>query len=158
MPESRIEEILRSDSIRSMDIETVPSVPSTTRLGDVIATMQKRRVAAVVVTDDDRVSGIFTERDLLNRIVGLSLNEDLRIGEVMTRDPRTLTRDDRIAAAIRLMTEQGYRHIPLVDATGRNTGMISARDIMEFIADHYPKEIFNLPPDPHQVPRRPEGG
>ena len=158
MPDSRIEEIIRSDSIRSMDIEPVPSVPSTDRLGDVVEAMQKRRVAAVVVTDEARVIGIFTERDLLNRIVGLSLNEDVLISEVMTRNPRTLSPDDRIADAVRLMTEQGYRHIPLVDPDGRNVGMISARDIVEFIADHYPKEILNLPPDPDQVPRRQEGG
>lgn len=158
MPESRIEEILRSDSIRSMDIEPVASVTSATRLGDVISIMQKRRVAAVVVTDAGRVAGIFTERDVLNRIVGLSLNEDVLISDVMTRNPKTLLPDDRIADAVRLMTDQGYRHIPLVDGDGRNVGMISARDIVEFIADHYPQEIFNLPPDPDQVPRRQEGG
>ena len=158
MPETRIEEILRSESIRAMRIPTVPAVPSTTRLGDVISSMQKRRVAAVVVTEAGRVTGIFTERDLLNRIVGLSLNDDLAISEVMTRDPRTLSPDDRIADAIHLMTEQGYRHIPLVDRNGREVGMISARDIVEFIAEHYPKEVFNLPPDPDQILRRPEGG
>ena len=158
MPETRIEEILRSESIRAMRIPRVPAVQSTSRLGDVIASMQKRRVAAVVVTEAGRVTGIFTERDLLNRIVGLSLNDDLPISDVMTRDPRTLSPDDRIADAIHLMTEKGYRHIPLVDRDGREVGMISARDIVEFIAEHYPKEVFNLPPDPDQILRRPEGG
>ena len=158
MPDSRIEEILRTESIRSMDIEPISSVTTTTRLGEVVSAMQKRRVAAVVVTDAGRVAGIFTERDLLNRIVGLSLNEDVLISEVMTRSPKTLSPDDRIADAIRLMTDQGYRHIPLVDGDGRNVGMISARDIVEFIADHYPQEIFNLPPDPDQVARHREGG
>ena len=158
MPDSRIEEILRTESIRSMDIEPISSVTTTTRLGEVVSAMQKRRVAAVVVTDAGRVAGIFTERDLLNRIVGLSLNEDVLISEVMTRNPKTLSPDDRIADAIRLMTDQGYRHIPLVDGDGRNVGMISARDIVEFIADHYPQEIFNLPPDPDQVARHREGG
>lgn len=158
MPETRIEEILRKDFIRSMEIEPVPSIPSTTRLREVIATMQKRRVAAVVITEKERVVGIFTERDVLNRIVGLSLNEDLPISDVMTREPRVLSPDDRIADAIRLMTEQGYRHIPLVDREGRNVGLISARDIVEFTAQHYPKEIFNLPPELDQVPLRQEGG
>ena len=158
MPETRIEEILRTESIRAMRIPAVPAVASTSRLGDVIADMQKRRVAAVVVTESGRVTGIFTERDLLNRIVGLSLNDDLAISEVMTRAPRTLSPDDRIADAIHLMTEKGYRHIPLVDGDGHEVGMISARDIVEFIAEHYPKEVFNLPPDPDQILRRPEGG
>lgn len=158
MPEARIEEILRNDSIRSMGIEAVPSVSASTKLRDVVTIMQKRRVAAVVVTESGRVVGIFTERDVLNRIIGLALNEDLPISEVMTRDPKTLSPDDRIADAIRLMTERGYRHIPLVDRDGRDVGMISARDIVEFIAEHYPKEVFNLPPELGRVPRRAEGG
>ena len=158
MPDTGIEEILRSHPIRSMDIEPALTVSSTARLGDVIATMQKRRVAAAVVTEAGRIAGIFTERDVLNRIVGFPINEDLPIGEVMTRNPKTLSPTDLIADAVRLMTEQGYRHIPLVDRDGRNVGMISARNIMEFIAAHFPKEIFNLPPDPGQVAHRPEGG
>jgi CBS domain-containing protein len=158
MPDSGIEEILRSHPIRSMDIEPALTVPSTTRLGDVIATMQHSRAAAAVVTEAGRIAGIFTERDVLNRIVGFSISQDLPIADVMTRNPKTLSPTDLIADAVRLMTEQGYRHIPLVDGGGKNVGMISARNIMEFIAAHYPKEIFNRPPDPDQVPHRPEGG
>jgi len=158
MPDTRIEEILRTDPISSMEIEPVQSIPATMPLREVIARMQKRRVAAVVITENDRVTGIFTERDVLNRIIGLALNEGLPIGEVMTKNPRTLTPDDRIADAIRLMTDRGYRHIPLVDASGRNVGLISARDIVEFTARHYPREVFNLPPELDQVMRKQEGG
>jgi CBS domain-containing protein len=158
VPDTRIEEILRTDSIRSMGIEAVPSVAASTRLRDVITIMQKRRVAAVVVTDGGRVVGIFTERDVLNRIVGLALNEDLPITEVMMSNPKVLSPEDRIADAVRLMTDRGYRHIPLVDGGGGDAGMISARDIVEFIAQHYPKEVFNLPPELDQMARRPEGG
>ncbi len=158
MPETRIEAILRSDSIRSMALEPVASIPESTKLRDVIGIMQKRRVAAVVIVDGGKVMGIFTERDLLNRIVGLALNEDLPIRDVMTPDPKTLSPEDRISDAIHLMTNRGYRHIPLVDKDGRNVGMISARDIVEFISHYYPQEVYNLPSDLDQVPKRPEGG
>ena len=158
MPDSRIEEILRTASISSIEIEPVQSVPPPTPLREVIARMQKRRVAAVVIAENGRIMGIFTERDVLNRIIGLALNEGLPIGEVMTRNPRTLTPDDRLADAIRLMTDRGYRHIPLVDGQGIYVGLISARDIVEFIADHYPREVFNLPPELNQMMRRQEGG
>jgi len=158
MPDSRIEEILRAEPIRSMNIMPVPSVTSSTKLREVIGIMQRRRVAAVVVTEAGRVAGIFTERDVMNRIMGLALNDDLPISDVMTRDPRTLSPDNRISDAIRLMTDKGYRHIPLVDDAGSDVGMISARDIVEFIAQHYPKEIFNHSPGRSEAPRRPEGG
>ncbi len=158
MAESRIEQILRTDFIRSMDVAPVPSVSPTTPLHEVVAIMQTRRASAVVVSDAGRVVGIFTERDLMNRIIGLALNDQHPISEVMTPTPRTLSPDDRIADAIRLMTDKGYRHIPLVDADGRERGLVSARSIVEFIAAHYPKEVFNLPPDLGQVARRQEGG
>ena len=158
MPETRIEVILRTDAIKSMGLEPVASIPDSTKLRDVIGLMQKQRVAAVVITNGGKVVGIFTERDLLNRIVGLALNEDLPIREVMTPDPKTLSLDDRIADAIHLMTNRGYRHIPLVDESGKDVGLISARDIVEFIAHYYPQEVFNLPSDLDQVPQRPEGG
>ncbi len=158
MSESRIEDILRDDSIKAMNLDPVESIPASARLRDVIAAMQKKRSSAVVIVEAERVVGIFTERDLLNRIVGLALNEDLLISDVMTSSPRTMSPEDRIADAIHLMTDRGYRHIPLVDDKGRNVGLLSARHIVEFIAEHYPQEVFNLPSDLDQVHRRPEGG
>lgn len=158
MTETRIEEILRSHPVKIIGHESAPSTPSSTSLRDAISLMQKRRHSAVVITENDQVVGIFSERDLLNRIMGLALKDDLPISDVMTRKPKTLTLDDRIADAIRMMTELGYRHIPLVDGDGRFLGLLSARDIMEFIANHFPKEVTNLPPELNRVPQRPEGG
>ena len=158
MSEMRIEEILRTETIRSMRIEAVTSIDSKTKLRDVIARMQKRRVAAVVITEADRVVGIFTERDVLNRIVGLTLDEELPISAVMTKEPRTLSPGDRLADASHLMTDHGYRHIPLVDAKKCIVGLISAKHIMDLIAERYPQEVVNLPPEPGQLLRGPEGG
>jgi len=158
MTETRIEEILRSYPIKSIGHESAPSTPASTPLRDALALMQKRRHSALVITENDQVVGIFSERDLLNRIMGLALEDDLPISAVMTRKPKTLTLDDRMADAIRMMTALGYRHIPLVDGQGRFEALLSARDIMEFIAGHFPKEVTNLPPELGRVPRRPEGG
>lgn len=157
MSEMRVEERLGTESIRSVRIETVASTDSKTKLSKVIAGMQKRRVAAAVITENGRVVGIFTERDVLNQIIGATLDEDLPISAVMTREPRTLSPEDRLADAIRLMTDQGYRHIPLVDAQGCSAGIISAKHIIDFIARHYPQEVLNLPPRLGQVPQNPEG-
>jgi len=158
MSTPRIEEILRRDPIRSLRLQPAASVPPSMLLHEVVAQMKSRRVAAAVVVESGRVVGIFTERDLLYRIVGLELNEQLTIREAMTPSPRTLSPDDRIADAVRLMTDRGYRHIPLVDPEGRLVGLVAARDIVEFVARHFPKEVLNLPPDPDQVLTRPEGG
>jgi CBS domain-containing protein len=158
MSTPRIEEILRRDPIRSLRLQPSIAVAPSTALHAVVSRMKSQRVAAAVVIESGRVVGIFTERDLLNRIVGLELNEGLTIREAMTPSPLTLSPDDRIADAVRLMTEHGYRHIPLVDPEGRHVGLVAARDIVEFVARHFPKEVLNLPPDPDQVHMRPEGG
>jgi len=157
MPKMQIEELLRTQLISSLGREAVAPVDASTTIREVIAQMQNQRVAAKVVTDDGRVVGIFTERDVMNRIVGQTLAGDLPIHSVMTKDPKTLHSEDRLADAIRLMTDKGYRHIPLVDAHGKCVGMVSAGDIMDFIAERYPQEVFNLPPEPGRMPRRPEG-
>ena len=74
------------------------AVSAEATVADAIRLMLEEHVGAVVVVDSENVvAGIFTERDVLNRIVGLALNEDLPIGDLMTRGPRTLSPDDRIA-------------------------------------------------------------
>jgi CBS domain-containing protein len=57
-----------------------------------------------------------------------------------------------------MMTEQSYRHIPLVDDGGSVVGFVTARDIIVYIAENFPAEVVNLPPELHQTPMRAEGG
>ena len=146
MPDPRIEELLRASPIAAAPFDRSPSLPTATPLRDVIATMQQRRAAAVVLTEGDQVAGIFTERDLLNKIIGMGQKDHLPIRDVMTPQPRTLRPEAKMADAIRLMTEKGYRNIPLVDTAGRHVGLIAARDIMEFIAAQYPRQVLPTPP------------
>src|SRR5437867_11195164 len=108
--------------------------------------MQSRRRPCVLVCDGRKVVGIFTERDLLNRLNLGAVDYTAPVDSVMTPEPRTLSHDDGVADAIRLMTEEGYRHIPLVDAAGLGVGLLSARDILAYIAEHFPTEVLNLPP------------
>ena len=72
--------------------------------------------------------------------------------------PCTLSPNAKVGDAIRLMTEGGYRHIPLVEEDGRSRGLVSARDVVRFIADHFPTEVYNLPPGFRQRIRTCEGG
>jgi CBS domain-containing protein len=74
----------------------------------------------------------------------------------MTREPETLRRDDRIVWALNLMHMGGYRHVPLVDEANRPVGVISVKDIVEFIIELMPGPVLNLPPDPHRPPSNDE--
>jgi len=152
-----IETALKESKIRHLALSSLVYVEPGTSLGDVIQVMKRERAACVVVCKNDRVAGIFTERDLLTKAIGASVDYDSPIDGLMTPEPKTLSLDDSVADAIILMHEGGYRHIPLVDEQGRVTGLLAVRNIIEFLAEHFPDEVLNLPPRIHQRMGAPEG-
>lgn len=124
-----------------------------------IATMNDARVGCVMVVAEGRLVGIFTERDVLARVVGTGVDLDLcPVADLMTRDPECLTLDDGIAFALNKMSVGGFRHVPLVDEAGRPTGLVSMRSIVDYLVDLFPQVVLNLPPSPALgIPREREG-
>jgi CBS domain-containing protein len=105
-----------------------------------------------------RPVGIFTERDYLDKIAALdpAAWEESQLSPVenfMTVTPRTIPQSESLETAIQLMTQGGYRHLPLVDRAGYLVGVISARDIIRHLAEFFPLEVMNLPPRLHQDER-----
>ena len=102
--------------------------------------MKEHRIGAILVLDQGRLAGIFTERDALFRVMAEGRDPAAtRVGEVMTANPRTITPDRPFGHALHLMYEGGFRHVPVVDG-GRPLGVVSARDalgpdLQQFIAD-----------------------
>jgi len=111
----------------------------------------------VIISDDGRVAGIFTERDLLTKIIGENVNLDSPISEWMQPAVETLSREATIGEAVRLMNERSFRNIPLV-RKGELVGSISVFDIITYLAECYPKSTMNLPPRPAQVMDTVDGG
>ncbi|MBI3893807.1 MAG: CBS domain-containing protein [Candidatus Wallbacteria bacterium] len=153
-----IEQNLRTQPL-SLVLRSDPAqVSPGTRLTEAIATMRDAGFGCVLVAVKKKLVGIFTERDLLHRVLGSGAKLSSRVGEFMTKDPATLGPQASIAEAIVAMDRGGYRHIPIVDRSGRPVGIVSVKDVTDFIVEHYPVEIYNLPPDPGKVSTRPEGG
>jgi CBS domain-containing protein len=102
--------------------------------------MKEKRVGAILVVDNGRLAGIFTERDAVFRVIAEGRSPDTtRLAEVMTANPRTMAPDRPFGHALHLMYEGGFRHVPVVD-DGRPIGMVSARDalgpdLQQFISD-----------------------
>jgi CBS domain-containing protein len=109
------------------------AVSAQTPVADAVARMREASAGCVVVEQDGRVCGIFTERDALLRLAGRPF-DGVTMDAVMTRDPVVLRRDDSIAVAIHKMAIGGFRHIPLVE-NGQATGMVSAGDIFRYILE-----------------------
>lgn len=152
-----IEEALRREKLRNLPLPAPATVPSGTTLGDTLKTMRAAGGAAVLVCRNGRAVGIFTERDVLNKLFGGAVDESRPVDGFMTADPSSLPLDATLGDAVRLMTEKGYRNVPLVDREGRTAGMIAARDIVQYVAEHFPTEVANLPPSMDQEYHSPEG-
>ncbi|HEY8122438.1 MAG TPA: CBS domain-containing protein [Myxococcota bacterium] len=115
---------------------------------DAVRAMQKEHRGVVLVTEDGsdttRVVGIFTERDLLFRIIDGGRNPaTLPLEQVMTPDPECLGEDGSVADVLRLMSIGGFRHVPLIDTSGRPIGVVSVRDVVDLLVEAFPAEILN---------------
>lgn len=126
-------------------------------LRDAIAAMNSARIGCVLVTQDDRLVGILTERDILKKVVG-QLDLDSSVEQIMTSNPETVGMDDGIAYALHKMHVGGYRHIPVLDGQGRPVGVVSMRDFVKFIVALFPAAVLNVPPEPHLAARELHGG
>jgi CBS domain-containing protein len=150
-PEEEFQEIkgaLLNDTIRILGPDEPLCVLETVSVGEAIASMMAMRRAAVLVVDADRhLEGIFTERDVLTRVVGRGLvPATTPVGQVMTRDPEALTVTDRVAYAVNRMSVAGYRTIPLVDDERRPVGVVTVSHFIRWMADLFPEAVLNLRP------------
>ena len=94
----------------------------------------KKSGCLVVVNTEGKISGIMTERDLLFKVAGTSVDLDHSpVAAIMTPHPECLSVNDTLAYALYKMGHGGYRHIPLVDLEKRPSGILSVRDIMQYI-------------------------
>ena len=108
------------------------TVSPDTPIDAAIALMHERTVDCLLVTRDDQLVGIFTDRDAVVKVAGKRL-EAFHVRDFMTPDPVVLRHDDSIAVAIHKMATGDFRHIPIVEG-GRATGVVTARDVFHHLA------------------------
>lgn len=137
------------DPISSLRLQKSVIVSPKTSIADVTKAMLDNSVGCVLVEKEGKLAGIFTERDIMRRILGRGFDhKKITVGEYMTPDPESLHLDDPIAFALNRMSVGGFRHVALVDNHGKSLGFVSVRDIVDYIVDFYDTTIFNLPPEP----------
>jgi CBS domain-containing protein len=155
--EQQLGEVILSAPIRDLDPPAAVVLPESATIENAIQTMLERSLGAVLVQREGRIAGIFTERDVLRRVVSIGVNRERPVSEVMTPDPERLRPDDGIAFALNRMIVGGFRHIPIIDDKGA-AAMLSQRDVVAFIVSRIPKRVFNLPPEPYLEAHSPDGG
>lgn len=110
----------------------------------VAAHMRDMSAAAVLVVseEDGKLLGICTERDLAFKVLAQGLDaKTTPVESVMTRDPQTIGPDKPFGHALHMMYEGGFRHMPVVEPSGRPIGVISARDALGLEMVHFRHEI-----------------
>ena len=114
--------------------------PPDTTVSTAARLMARKNVGAVMVVEDERLVGIFTERDVVFRVIAKGLDtQATSLAEVMTKAPQTSDPDKTFGSALLMMHENGFRHVPVIE-DGKVVGIVSARnaldpDMEEFVAE-----------------------
>ncbi len=118
------------DIIDQQELWTI--TPQTT-VREAARLMTQRHIGAAMVLSDGRLVGIFSERDLSQRVVAAGLDpETTRVGAVMTGNPVTIGPRDTAMDALELMRTHRFRHLPVIDQ-GQPVGMVSVRDLYDAV-------------------------
>lgn len=147
---------LDTETVGHIDMPLPLCVESHVSVRTVLEEMKRQGRGCVLVCQEGKLTGIFTERDALHRIAsGASL--DLPILEAMTSEPASIRATETVKTAIARMSEGGYRRLPVIDDQGRPLGLLKVTAILHYLVQHFPRFVYNLPPQPHPRPKYREG-
>ena len=122
-----------------------PSVSADDGVLDAVAAMQRAKSGACVVLDNDKLVGIFSERDLMLRVVAAGLDPDKTpVREVMTTSLETLTTEAAASDALELMVSLHIRHLPIVEEDGTMAGLLSVRNLLRHHAEELVDQLNSL--------------
>lgn len=164
MMEEQAQDIVLSGEIFSkelweMQIPKVVSVEKHISIGEAIQIMQDNKMGSVVVSEGGKVVGIVTERDILLKVVNKITDTDrTSVAMIMTPNPVLLRPNDMITFAMHNMHIGGFRHVPIVDDNGKALSMVSIKDVLSFLLDHFPQIVANTTAEPYRGPVSRDGG
>lgn len=111
---------------------------------DAIKTMQEKKVGALLVVDNGKPVGMFTERDVMTRVVACECNPaETPVSEVMTSSLAAVGPDTTVQQAMAIVTEKRYRHLPVMDGD-ELLGLVSSGDLMHWVVKSQSYEIESL--------------
>lgn len=138
--------VMNEPVTRILDQKTEPveAISPRASIREAIARMNDRHIGSVLIMDGDRLVGIFTERDVLTRVVPNHIDADsIPVGEVMTRQPITIGPTTTVEEAMMVVSDTRRRHLPVVQA-GRVLGVISIGDLTRFVVKDQKRTIDDL--------------
>ena len=146
-----LEKDLQEEQVIHLDLTQFTAVKAGTSIKDTIEKMREGGHHSAVVTQDGVLAGIFTDRDIMRKVVDAPETWERPIEEAMTASPTTANADDSAYAAMVMMDSGRFRNVPIVDADGKVIGNLTHYAIVKYLADRFPGSIYNLPPEPDQI-------
>ncbi|RIK36543.1 MAG: hypothetical protein DCC55_26990 [Chloroflexi bacterium] len=153
-----LESELREQKVAHLDLSSFSVVNSGTTVRSALAQLRTDGNNACLVTEGEQLKGIFTDRDVLRKVIGAPEVLDGPIDTVMTPAPITIDPDVSAAEALRLMDERHFRNLPVVRKDGKIVGNMTHQAVITYLAARFPVELLNRPPEADRFPRKPEGG
>lgn len=153
----RVVQKLQEEVIGHLDLDGYAVCEPQEPIAEVLKKMRHQHVSAVLVEEGGRLVGIFTERDALTKVADQPATWARPVAELMTREPHSLDAQQPIRSALRLMNAGDYRNVPIVDKKGHIKGNLPQHEVIRFLTDQFPEDIYNLPPDPERIARTREG-
>lgn len=153
-----VEGDLQKEQVGHLDLSHFVGVEGDVPVAEVLRRMREEdQNCALVLGADGRLAGIFTERDVLQKVATRSEALGSPVAALMTPAPHTVQQHQPVAFALKFMNAGHFRHVPVVDPEGKIVGNLTHNAIIRFLCDRLPAVTYNLPPSPVLVARAPEG-
>jgi CBS domain-containing protein len=155
--EMSLKQAMATGRVRNLDLSGFITVDEETPIQDVLRLMRNYDRTTSLVTRGGKLSGIFTERDVLQRVVSNPETWEHPVRRWMTPSPTTISPECEVFEAVRLMNAGHFRDIPVVTEDGTVVGNLTDNAVVRHLCEHLQVEVLNLPPNPGQILRTPEG-
>jgi CBS domain-containing protein len=137
-----LEAHLKTEIVARLHPKPAPCIKPTQSVADAVALMRQEQVECVLACEGDNLVGIFTERDLMRRVLCENRSLDLPVLNFMTPNPVVVQPNSSIAKAVWLMAMRGYRQLPVVNEAGLPVGLLSVEHILHYIVEHFPTTVY----------------
>ena len=136
--DDELERSLTEDRIGDLQIEPFTTIHPDTTIEQTIVKMVELDIGCVLVVDDQRLLGIFSERDVLLKVADrFAEMKDTPVRDVMTPEPSYVHRPDGPAKALNLMAVSGFRHVPILNVDDKVVGVLGPRRITAYLKNHF---------------------
>lgn len=151
-----LRESLVSTKVSEVTLTMRPTLSPGDTVNAAASAMRDFSHGSAVIVENEKLVGIFTERDLL-RFIGQGGDMGSLLSDVMTTNPVTASTGDSLFDAIKSMDTGGYRRLPVIDDQGRPVGILDVKDVTHFIVELFPEAVYTSAAHAQLIARQSEG-